>query len=178
MIILGVDPGTKITGFGLIKFQNNELSYINSGLIRPLPQNNIGEKLEKIYDELARIIRLYQPTEFSLETAFYSKNVQSTLKIGYVRGISLLVSAHNNLNTFEYSPREIKKSVVGRGNATKEQVQFMIKKLLVIKKEKMTFDESDALAAAICHAFNINKNKPGSSTWKTFIKENPNLIIN
>ncbi|OGU33270.1 MAG: crossover junction endodeoxyribonuclease RuvC [Ignavibacteria bacterium GWB2_35_6b] len=177
MIIFGVDPGTICTGFGIIKHKNSELINIHSGIIKPPPDYKIPIKLEFIYNELDRLIKKYSPDEFSIETAFYGKNVQSALKIGYVRGISLLAAVHNGLPTGEYSPREIKKSVVGNGAASKEQVQFMVKKLLYLKKDKMKFDESDALAVAICHAFKVNSPTKKSGSWKAFIEANPGRVI-
>ncbi|KAB2840287.1 MAG: crossover junction endodeoxyribonuclease RuvC [Melioribacteraceae bacterium] len=188
MIIFGVDPGTICTGFGIIKHKNSELISIHSGVIIPPPNNKLPLRLKFIYDELDRLIQKYNPDEFAIETAFYGKNVQSALKIGYVRGISLLAAVHNGLTAGEYSPREIKKSVVGNGAASKEQVQFMIKKLLYLKKDKMKFDESDALAVAVCHAFKVNSlsKKSGSPStkvnvrrtgWKAFIEANPDKII-
>ena len=177
MTIIGVDPGTIITGVGVIKFEKNILNYIHSGIIRTPSTKEIAPRLETIYNELDKVIKLYNPEEFSLETAFYSKNIQSVLKIGYARGVSLLAATHNNLIINEYSPREIKKSVVGNGGASKEQVQFMIKKLLGINQTILKFDESDALAIAVCHAFKMNNfsNKIGS--WKKFIEANPDKVI-
>ncbi|GBD91255.1 crossover junction endodeoxyribonuclease RuvC [bacterium BMS3Abin04] len=177
MIILGVDPGTKFTGYGIVQYVNNELAYVSSGVIKPSVNLNIADKLNKIYNELQKIITLYKPDEFSLETAFYGKNIQSTLKIGYVRGVSLLISAHNKLDTAEYSPREIKKAVVGNGAASKEQVQFMINKLLRLEEENMKFDESDALAVAVCHAFKRGSRQSKSSSWASYVSANPDKII-
>lgn len=177
MRILGVDPGTITTGYGIIDFENNEVSYITSGIIEIPPTKNFGLRLEKIYGELSKIIRKYKPTEFALETAFYGKNVQSALKIGYARGVSLLAAVHNKMHIREYSPREIKKSVVGRGSSTKEQVQYMVKKLCLIKKSKMKFDESDAIAVAMCHAFKIKTDSKKSKNWKEFIEQNPEKVL-
>lgn len=177
MIIFGVDPGTICTGYGIIKYSGNEMADISSGIIKPASSKTLGEKLAFIYDELSRLIKTYSPDQISIETAFYGKNVQSAMKIGYVRGIALLAAVHNNIPAGEYSPREIKKSVVGKGAASKEQVQYMIKKLLHIKKTNMKFDETDALAAAICHAFNMNSIVKTKSSWKEFVKANPDRII-
>ncbi len=176
MIILGVDPGTQFTGFGIINYKNNLLSYIHSGVISLQKDKSIPEKLEVIYNKINSLIKEFHPDEFALETAFYGKNVQSALKIGYARGVAMLASAHNNLVVGEYSPREVKKSVVGNGNASKEQVQFMIFKLLSMKETNIKFDETDALAVAVCHAFNINSPAKGSSSWKKFIDKNPHLV--
>lgn len=177
MIIFGVDPGTICTGYGIIKFSGNQVTDIASGIIKPSADKNLGDKLAFIYDELNRLIKAYSPDQFSIETAFYGKNVQSAMKIGYVRGVALLAAVHNRVPASEYSPREIKKSVVGNGAASKEQVQYMIRKLLNLKKAKIKFDETDALAAAVCHAFNLNSNVKTKSSWKEFVKANPDRII-
>lgn len=177
MIILGIDPGTNYTGYGIVKYSQNNFKRVKNGLIKLPTKFNLPSKLEMIYDELDKIIKLYKPDEFAIETAFYGKNVQSAMKIGYARGVSILAAAHNKLEPFEYSPREIKKSVVGKGAASKEQVSFMIKTLLCLKDEKMRFDESDALAVAICHGLRFkNPTKKGKS-WKSFIENYPDRII-
>jgi crossover junction endodeoxyribonuclease RuvC len=177
MRILGVDPGTLFTGFGLIDFDGYELKYVASGVLKIPPTKEIPPRLKVIYDGLDRIIRLHKPDQFALETAFYGKNIQSTLKIGYARGVSLLAATHNGLSIKEYSPREIKKSVVGNGAASKEQVQYMIGKLLALKTAKIKFDESDSLAAAVCHAFRTSSPVKKNRSWKDFAEANPERII-
>jgi len=176
MRILGVDPGTIFTGYGIIDFDKNELEYVSAGIIKIPTTKEMAPRLKIIYNELNSLIKQFKPDEFALETAFYGKNVQSALKIGYARGTSMLVAIHNNLKVKEYSPREIKKSVVGNGASTKEQVQYMIKQLLAIRRTKMKFDESDALAVAICHAFKMNSFSKNSRNWKEFIQENPDRV--
>jgi crossover junction endodeoxyribonuclease RuvC len=178
MKILGIDPGTIITGYGIIEFDNNELIYVTSGLIKIPTTKDFAPRLQKIYDHLNLLITKYKPTDFALETAFYGKNVQSALKIGYARGVSLLAAANNKLSIREYSPREIKKSIVGSGASSKEQVQFMVKKLLNLKNVKIKFDETDALAVAICHAFKVTPPLKKSKNWKEFVEANPNKLIN
>lgn len=177
MIIIGVDPGTIITGFGIVKYENSKLSYLYSGIIKTPTTKEIPPRLESIYNELNRLIEQYNPSQFAIETVFYNNNVQSILKIGYVRGISLLAAQQNKLEINEYSPREIKKSVVGNGAASKEQVQFMIKKLLSLKNDFAKFDESDALAIAVCHAFKKDSLSHKSGSWKKFIEANPDKIL-
>jgi len=177
MTIIGVDPGTIITGFGIVKFENNSLAYIHSGIIKTPITKEIPPRLEMIYNELDRLIKAYNPDEFSIETTFYAKNIQSVMKIGYARGVSLLAAVHNKLKISEYSPREIKKSVVGNGGASKEQVQFMIKKLMNINQTMLKFDESDALAIAVCHAFKSNSPVKSGGSWKKFIEANPDKVI-
>ena len=155
MRIIGIDPGTLFTGYGIIEFDRNELTYVTSGIIKIPSTKQQAPRLERIYDELKRVIKKYKPEEFALETSFYGKNAQSALKIGYARGVSMLVAVHNGLEVKEYAPREIKKAVVGNGAASKEQVQFMVKKLIGINKTEIKFDETDALAVAICCANTI-----------------------
>lgn len=177
MIILGVDPGTITMGFGILKFNDNRLIHIASGIVSTPKVKELPPRLEVIYDQLADLIKNYKPDEFAIETAFYGKNVQSALKIGYARGVAILAATHNKLPVYEYSPREIKKSVTGNGASSKEQVQFMIKKLMSIKKEKMKLDESDALAVAVCHAFRNSIPSHNSGSWKKFIEANPDRVI-
>ena len=177
MIILGVDPGTNITGYGIIKQSGSSITRITNGLIKLSSSKAIPLRLEIIYDELDRIIKLFKPDEFAIETAFYGKNVQSAMKIGYARGVSILAAVHNSLPVNEYSPREIKKSVVGKGAASKEQVSYMIKTLLNLKSSKIKLDESDALATALCHAFRMKTPSKNTKSWKSFIEAYPERVI-
>jgi len=177
MIILGIDPGTIITGYGVIRQNFSVCQRITSGCIKLPAKNHLAQKLEIIYDQLDKLIRTYKPDEFAIETAFYGKNAQSAMKIGYARGVSILAAAHNKIPTNEYSPREIKKSVVGKGAASKQQVYFMVKTLLDISKEKMKFDETDALAVALCHAFRLRKAGNKRKSWKSFVEANPERVV-
>ena len=177
MIILGVDPGTNYTGYGIVKAHKNSFTKVVNGLIKLPTGYTLTEKLEIIYSGLDKLIKTHKPDEFAIETAFYGKNVQSAMKIGYARGVSLLAAIHNKVPTSEYSPREIKKSVVGKGAASKQQVSFMIKSLLDIKNEKMRFDESDALAIALCHAFRVRRITTRSKDWKSFIEAYPERVV-
>jgi len=177
MRILGIDPGTLITGYGIVDFENNEIKHVASGIIKINAYKEQAKRLQVIYAEINSLIKKFRPNEFALETAFYGKNVQSTLKIGYARGASMLVAIHNDLPIKEYSPREIKKAVVGNGAASKNQVQFMMKKLLCLKNNKIKFDETDALAVAVCHAFKVTSPTKRSRSWKEFVEDNPSRII-
>ncbi len=177
MVILGIDPGTNYTGYGIIKFNRNAITLVVNGLIKLPPLKQLAQKLEIIYDGIDKVIKTYKPDELAIETAFYGKNVQSAMKIGYARGVSILAAVHNKIPASEYSPREIKKSVVGTGAASKEQVSYMIKSMLDIKDVKMRFDESDALAVALCHAFRMRAPAKKSSDWKSFIKAFPERVI-
>lgn len=177
MIILGVDPGTNITGYGVIAHSGSSLNRISNGLIKLSSSKPIPQRLEIIFNEIDRIIKLFKPDEFAIETAFYGKNVQSAMKIGYARGVSILAAVLNGLPVSEYSPREIKKSVVGKGAASKEQVNYMIKTLLNLKTSKMKLDESDALATALCHAFRMKSPMKKTKSWKSFIDAYPERVI-
>ena len=177
MIILSVDPGTIFTGFGIVKYDKNNFVCVHHGLIKLPPTKSLAFKLEIIYGELNKLMKTYKPDEFAIETAFYGKNVQSAMKIGYARGVSLLAAVHNKIPASEYSPREIKKSVVGTGAASKEQVNFMIRNILELKKDKMRFDESDALAVALCHAFRMKTPVKKSKNWKSFVENFPERVI-
>ncbi len=178
MIIIGIDPGTRITGYGIIKYNNNSFIRIASGSINLPADKPIPQRLEIIYSELNKILKRHKPDEFAIETAFYGKNVQSAMKIGYARGVSILCALHNKVPTSEYSPREVKKSVVGKGAASKDQVLFMIKTLLNIKSEKIKVDESDALAIALCHAFRMKTPIKKTKDWKSFIEAYPERVLN
>lgn len=177
MIILGIDPGTNITGYGIIRQNFSSSKRITSGSINIPSKQNLPQKLETIYNELDRLIKIYKPNEFAIETAFYGKNAQSAMKIGYARGVSILAAAHNKIPTSEYSPREIKKSIVGKGAASKQQVNYMVKTLLDISKQKMKYDETDALAVALCHAYRMTKRKRRNKDWRSFVDANPDRVI-
>ncbi len=178
MKILGIDPGTLTTGFGIVDYTDNKLTCISSGAINTNPKDDISCKLKTIYDNILSQIKIHNPDEFAIETAFYSKNVQSTLKIGYARGVALLAASHSDLPVSEFSPREVKSAVVGNGNASKEQIRYMVSSLLNKSFDNSKLDETDALAIAICHAFRKNSIAPTSkSSWKDFIKNNPDRIV-
>ncbi len=178
MLILGVDPGTIITGYGLIDADKNTFRHVLNGCIKLPASEKIPARLGIIYDTLQTIIKKHKPSEFAIETAFYGRNVQSALKIGYARGTAMLAAVHNDLSVSEYSPREVKKSVAGSGAASKEQVAYMIKNILSLKLKPEGLDESDALAVALCHAFRMRSPVNSKADWKSFIKKYPERIIN
>jgi crossover junction endodeoxyribonuclease RuvC len=177
MIIFGVDPGTIITGFGIINSQKNQIALLKSGIIKTNPKEDLSSKLKQIYSELNLSVLNYKPDVFCIETAFYGKNVQSAMKIGYVRGVAMLVASMNKILCVEYSPREVKKAVVGNGAASKEQVQYMIKNLLNLEQDKIKFDETDALAVAVCHSIKMNSFASTKNNWKAFVEKNPDRIV-
>jgi crossover junction endodeoxyribonuclease RuvC len=151
--ILGVDPGSSCTGYGLIAGVGNDISYVASGAIKLSPKATKYEKLRSIYLEVGRVIGEFSPTHFAIEEVFYNKNPRSTLVLGEARGAAILAAAMASLPVFEYSAREVKQSVTGNGAAHKSQVNFMLGKLLGLVPPPENADESDALAVAMCHAF-------------------------
>ncbi len=175
MIIIGIDPGTNVTGFGLVRFEKNQLTILDSGTIQLPDHHTLPRKLERIYDHIVDVIELYHPTECAIEDVFFSKNVKSSLKLGHARGAAMLGALHHDIHITEYSAKEMKMAVVGNGNASKEQVQFMVKKLLNIRKD-MPFDESDALGMAICHAHRVKSPRSSVKSWSAYIKAHPEKI--
>jgi crossover junction endodeoxyribonuclease RuvC len=177
MIILGVDPGTLITGYGVISADGPALKMLEVGVIKNTAREKMPIRLRRVYDGLCRVIEAYHPDELAIETAFYSKNAQSALKIGQARGVLILAGVNAEVPVTEYSPREIKKSVVGSGAASKEQVQFMMKTLLRLATTPKFFDATDALAVAVCHSHRINRPRSGFKSWKSFAEAHPERVI-
>ncbi|MFA6456343.1 MAG: crossover junction endodeoxyribonuclease RuvC [Bacteroidota bacterium] len=177
MIILGVDPGTLIAGYGVIERKGKDISLLDVGIIKNAPGVSMPLRLKKIYSTLCSVIDRFHPDEFAIETAFYSKNAQSALKIGQARGVAILAGVNHEIPVTEYSPREIKKAVTGKGAASKEQVQYMMVSMLTLKETPKYFDSTDALAVAVCHAFKISGPRTGFKDWKSFIAANPERVI-
>jgi len=149
-IVLGIDPGSIVTGWGLIEIEGNRLCHVAHGTIGVSAALGQAARLRQIYRGIQDIVQQYQPAAVSLEKVFFSRNVQSALKLGQARGMALLAAAQNHIDVSEYSAAEIKVAVVGYGRATKEQVQRMVTALLCLRGA-MRADAADALAAAICH---------------------------
>ncbi len=177
MIILGVDPGTLIAGYGVVEKQGSRISLLDVGVIKNAGSVSMPLRLKKIYSTLCSVIERFHPDEFAIETAFYSKNAQSALKIGQARGVSILAGTNFEIPVTEYSPREIKKAVTGKGAATKEQVQYMMMALLKLPRVPKHFDSTDALSVAVCHAFKISSSRSGFKNWKSYIDANPDRVI-
>jgi len=176
MRILGVDPGTLFTGYAVIEGIGGRLGILKCDVIKNPSRNSLPLRLKNIYDTLVEVIDEYLPDEFAIETAFYSKNVQSTLKLGHARGVSILAAVNKQIPTAEYSPKEIKKSVVGVGSASKEQVKYMVCSLLKIKLTSKPLDISDAIAVALCHYNKLSNFSTRSSKWEDFVKQNPKRV--
>jgi crossover junction endodeoxyribonuclease RuvC len=151
--ILGIDPGSHCTGYGVITGEGDEIRYIDSGFIAPPKNANRYDRLRAIYEGLQHVIARHSPTHFAIEEVFYSKNAKSSLILGEARGVAILAAAMAGVPVYEYSPREVKQSVTGNGGADKSQVNYMLGKILRLDRTPENSDESDALAIALCHAF-------------------------
>ncbi|SPD72027.1 component of RuvABC resolvasome, endonuclease [uncultured Desulfobacterium sp.] len=150
MLVLGVDPGSRVTGYGVIEKKNQYVSYIGSGYIRSSERIPFYDRVYNIFKSMKKIMDEYGPHEMAIEDIFYAKNVQSSLKLGHARAAVLIAAAERGLKIFEYTPLEVKKSIVGYGRAGKEQVRSMVNVILRLK-QNLNLDTSDALAVAICH---------------------------
>ena len=150
MLVLGVDPGSHVTGYGLVEKKNDKLTCIHSGHITSSSKIPFYERIHKIFQSMVEVMDQYGPQEMAIEDMFYAKNIKTSLKLGHARGAVLIAAVQCGIQIFEYTPLEIKKSVVGYGRATKEQVRSMVRIILKLKSIP-NLDISDALATAICH---------------------------
>ena len=150
-LILGIDPGSRKTGYGLIAYVSGKSSYVSSGVIRIPEVLSLPERLKVIFDSVSEIINKHQPTEFAIESVFMAKSAGSALKLGQARGAAIVAATFHNLPVSEYEARKVKQSVVGNGAADKLQVQHMVKALLTLPAAPQE-DAADALAVALCHA--------------------------
>jgi len=154
VLIFGIDPGSRITGFGVIEYTGEGCKLRESGLIRLSPRLSFPKRLQKLYVDLAEKLKQSEPDQIAVEDIFCRENVKSALRIGQARGVVLLAASQTGVPVAEYSPREVKMAVVGSGRATKGQVQFMVKSILGLSEHPPT-DAADALAVALCHAHKV-----------------------
>ena len=177
-IILGIDPGTTIMGYGLIHVKGNKMEMITMGVLRLSKLNSHADKLKRIFERTLALIDEYKADEMALEAPFFGKNVQSMLKLGRAQGVAMAAGLFRDVPIFEYAPKKIKMSITGQGTASKEQVAAMLKSLLKINETPKHLDASDGLAAAVCHYFQKGKITGGKSYsgWNSFLKDNPNRL--
>ncbi len=177
-IILGIDPGTTIMGYGLIQIKGKKMELLQMGVLHLSKLSSHELKLKRIFERTLLMIDEHKPDELSVEAPFFGKNVQSMLKLGRAQGVAMAAGLYRNIPIFEYSPKKIKKSITGNGNASKEQVAAMLKSLLTIKEMPKHLDATDGLAAAVCHFFQGDTVEKGKSYtgWKAFIKDNPDKL--
>jgi crossover junction endodeoxyribonuclease RuvC len=150
MIVLGVDPGSRVTGYGFVEKQMNRLTCLHAGVVAVPAEVPFYERIHRIFRSMGELMGQYRPDEMAVEDVFFAKNVKSSLKIGHARGAVLIAAAERGIRIYEYSPLEIKKAVVGYGQASKEQVRAMVQRILRLSGAP-SLDASDALATAICH---------------------------
>ena len=176
-VILGIDPGTSIMGYGLIKVVENNIKLITMGVLNLSKYNNHALKLKKIFEKTLFLIDEYHPDELAIEAPFYGKNVQSMLKLGRAQGVAIASALYRDIPIFEYLPKKIKKSITGNGNASKEQVAAMLHNFVTITTKPDFLDATDGLAAAVCHYFQRRITDGNQYTgWKSFLSKNPGRI--
>ncbi|SNS54121.1 Holliday junction endonuclease RuvC [Belliella buryatensis] len=177
-IILGIDPGTNVMGYGLILIEGKKYSLLQFGVIHLKKYSTHELKLKKIFERVTGIIDEFNPDSVALEAPFYGENIQSMLKLGRAQGVAMAAALAREIPITEYSPKKVKQSVTGNGNASKEQVAEMLKTLLNIKELPKLLDGTDALAVALCHHFHDGRIQSRGRTagWKSFLEENPDRV--
>lgn len=174
-IILGIDPGTIIMGYGVIKTVDKKMELLAMDVLKLHKISDHADKLKKIFDHTVMLIDQHHPDELAIEAPFYGKDVQAMLKLGRAQGVAMAAALFRQVPIFEYSPRRIKKSIAGSGDASKDMVAHMLKQMLGFKELPKNLDATDGLAAAVCHFF---QNAPKGSGkqykgWEGFLKDNP-----
>jgi len=190
-IILGIDPGTVVMGYGIIRVQGQQVSLLDLGVLKPGKAKDGIKRLQIIHVTISGLIRKYKPTEFAIEAPFFGKNVQSMLKLGRAQGVAMAAALQYGLPVSEYAPKKVKQSVTGNGNATKEQVARMLQTIFHIDDKPELYDATDALAVAFCHQLQTGKEwntsvpqkKPASNRkkgkkneWAVFLAKNANRV--
>lgn len=178
-VIIGIDPGTNVMGYGILGVNNNKPAMIAMGVVRLSKFESHYLRLRRIYDRTLELCNQYMPDEMAIEAPFYSKNVQSMLKLGRAQGVAMAAALCRDVPITEYEPRKIKQAITGNGAATKEQVREMLRHILNIPESSMLpeLDATDALAAALCHFYESGKPAVAKATsWKDFIARNPDKV--
>lgn len=185
-IILGIDPGTIVMGYGLIAVSKNNISLVEMGVLHLSKTKDHAERLKHIFTKMETLIKIHRPQAVAIEAPFFGKNVQSMLKLGRAQGVAIAAAMMHGLEAVEYAPKKIKLSTTGRGNATKEQVWQMLQHTLNFKEEVKYMDATDALAVALCHHYQCmipglengkaKKVSKKKSSWESFITDNPDRI--
>jgi len=177
-IILGIDPGTIIMGYGVIRSEGNNPVLMDMGVLSLQKENDPFSKLQKIFIRTIDLIDRYLPDELAIESPFYGKNVQSMLKLGRAQGVAIAAALSRSLPVFEYAPRKIKLSITGVGNASKEQVASMLGHIFSLNELPKNLDATDGLAAAVCHFYQrqMNIDHPSEKSWKAYIRKNPGKL--
>ena len=177
-IILGIDPGTTIMGFGLIKVVGKRMEFLQLNELKLNKYQDHYVKLRVIFERTVALIEAYHPDEIAIEAPFFGKNVQSMLKLGRAQGVAMAAGLSRQVPITEYSPKKIKMAITGNGNASKEQVAKMLQQTLGLKELPKNLDSTDGLAAAVCHFYNSDQIQMGKSYsgWSAFVKQNEDRI--
>lgn len=179
-IILGIDPGTVVMGYGLIGIEQHQPKLIEMDVLKLTKYKDVYIRLQLIHEKVKEIIEQYHPTDFAIEAPFFGKNVQSMLKLGRAQGVAIATAMSAGLGVTEYSPKKVKQSVTGNGNADKEQVLKMMQHYLQFKAKPKYYDATDALSVALCHHFQTSnvllKSKGKLNGWEDFLKQNPGRV--
>ncbi|PTX63758.1 Holliday junction endonuclease RuvC [Kordia periserrulae] len=177
-IILGIDPGTTIMGFGLIKVVGKKMHFLQLNELQLQKYSDHYLKLKLIFERTVELIDTYHPDEIAIEAPFFGKNVQSMLKLGRAQGVAMAAGLSREVPITEYSPKKIKMAITGNGNASKEQVAKMLQSLLQLKSLPKNLDSTDGLAAAVCHFYNSGRVDVGKgySGWASFVKQNEKRV--
>ncbi|MDA3928412.1 MAG: crossover junction endodeoxyribonuclease RuvC [Prolixibacteraceae bacterium] len=177
-IILGIDPGTNVMGYGLLKVENKKTTVITMGAITTVKLSTHYDKLKYIFTRVLAVVDEYKPDEVALEAPFFGKNVQSMLKLGRAQGVAMAAALYRDLPIFEYAPLKVKQAITGMGRASKEQVAYFLQKMYGLTDLPKDLDATDALAVAFCHYLQSGKIKQEKaySGWGDFIKKNPGRI--
>ena len=181
-IILGIDPGTAVMGYGLVKETGPKIELISLGIVKMDKLDDHMLKLQRIFEKTVALIDNYHPECLAIEAPFYGKNIQVMLKLGRAQGVAMAAALSRNVEITEYAPRKIKQAITGNGNATKEQVAAMLQTLLSFKETPEFLDATDGLAVAVCHAFQkistgkSSGSKKSYSGWETFVKDNTGRV--
>ena len=175
-IILGIDPGTQILGFAILK-GGSKPSLIEMDVLKLTHEKDIYARLQLIHAKIIALIKEHKPTDFAIEAPFFGKNVQSMLKLGRAQGVAIAAAMHYNTPVTEYAPKKVKQSITGNGNADKDMVWKMLERVLNVKEKPKHYDATDALAVALCHWHQINRpvisTGKGLKGWDDFIQKNP-----
>jgi len=178
MVILGIDPGTTIMGYGVIRIERNQPVLLLMGTLDQHKICDHYEKIARIFDRTIQLIQEYKPSAMAIESPFYGNNVQSMLKLGRAQGAAISAALNQSVQVFEYAPRKIKQSITGHGDSSKEQIANLLQYILKVELKPESLDATDGLAAALCHFYqSCNPVKAGSSkNWEDFIKKNPGRV--
>lgn len=181
-VIMGIDPGTLLMGYAIVDVTTKQPVLLSMGVLKLSSKKDAYERLQKIHHTVCELIALHAPTTFAIEAPFYGKNVQSMLKLGRAQGVAIAAAMQWQLQVTEYSPKKIKQSITGNGNADKDQVWKMLQQTLKLQHKPTYFDASDALAVALCHYYQSNNLmgaiSKGNKGWEDFVAKNPDRIVN